>query len=223
MTTIAPRSGAQRPVLVIDLDTCVGCHACSVACKSGSSAAPLADMVWPNQVFSYELDNGSGTRTVHAPRMCQHCETPECVTVCPTGASYRRASDGVVLIDDSLCIGCRLCAWACPYGAREYDEDEGVVRKCTLCAERREIAGGGQPACVQACPTGARHFGDIADPDSNVSELVRHRGGFALMPETGYGPGVRYLPPRAPVPVPAPDVPTRATSVRHWIDRILSR
>ena len=180
MTTIAPRTSSARSALLIDLDSCVGCHACSVACKSGSTTAPFGDEVWPNQVFSYELDNGGAGRTLHVPRMCQHCETPDCVRVCPTGASYRRASDGVAVVDESLCVGCRLCAWACPYGARKYDEQAGVIRKCTLCCERREANGGGLPACVSACPTGARHFGDLADPDSAVSVLVRSRGGFAL-------------------------------------------
>ena len=109
-------------------------------------------------------------RTVHFPRSCLHCEEPACVTVCPTGASYKRAEDGIVLVDEDNCIGCKLCSWACPYGAREFDDDDGVMKKCTLCVDRiynetsrRRTA---QPACVQACPTSARHFGDLGDPDS---------------------------------------------------------
>ena len=92
MTTIAPRTGPVRLALVIDLDTCVGCHACSIACKSGSTTAPFGDEVWPNQVFSYELDNGGAGRTLHVPRMCQHCETPDCVRVCPTGALFEKGA-----------------------------------------------------------------------------------------------------------------------------------
>src|SRR3546814_8183703 len=74
--------------------------------------------------------------TLHFPRSCLHCETPACVTVCPTGASYKRAEDGIVLVDEDKCIGCKLCSWACPYGAREYSPVEGVMKKCTLCVDR---------------------------------------------------------------------------------------
>ena len=95
-----------------------------------------ADGVWFNRVHSYEHDDGDGGRTVHFPRSCLHCETPACVTVCPTGASYKRASDGIVLVDEDKCIGCKLCSWACPYGAREFDTDVGVMKKCTLCIDR---------------------------------------------------------------------------------------
>ena len=218
MTALARHRGAARPALVIDLDICVGCHACSVACKGGSAAVPLADDVWPNQVFGYETDAGDGGRTVYVPRMCQHCAQPACVTVCPTGASFQRAADGVVLVDASRCIGCRLCAWACPYGAREYDAAAGVVRKCTLCAGRRDAL----PACVATCPSGARHFGDLGDPGSAVSALVRQRGGFALLAEAGYGPAVRYLPPRPRVPAPVADV-VASGGVERWINRMLSR
>ena len=139
--------------------------------------------------------------TLHFPRSCLHCETPACVTVCPTGASYKRAEDGIVLVDEDKCIGCKLCSWACPTArAREYSAVEGVMKKCTLCVDRiyndklDEIDR--QPACVQACPTRARHFGDLGDPQSQVSKLVAERGGVALMPELGYAPTNRYLPPR---------------------------
>ena len=222
MTTLPPPSKVKLG-LVIDLDTCVGCHACAVGCKewnAGGIAGPLTDSdpygknpsgVWFNRVHSYELQAtdacaGSATQpsqpaqTLHFPRSCLHCETPACVTVCPTGASYKRGSDGIVLVDEDKCIGCGLCAWACPYGAREYSQVEGVMKKCTLCVDRiyndnlDEIDR--QPACVQACPTRARHFGDLGDPESAVSKLVAERGGVALMPELGYQPVNRYLPPR---------------------------
>ena len=129
---------------------------------------------------------------MHFPRSCLHCETPACVTVCPTGASYKRASDGIVLVDEDKCIGCKLCSWACPYGAREFDTDVGVMKKCTLCIDRiynDNLAEEDRvPACVAACPTGARHFGDLGDPHSPVSQLVAERGGVDLMPELGYRP-----------------------------------
>ena len=155
---------------------------------------------WLNRVHSYEVGDGAASRTVHFPRSCLHCEKPACVTVCPTGASYKRAEDGIVLVDPDTCIGCKLCSWACPYGAREYDYDDGVMKKCTLCVDRiyNETSAPEDriPACVRACPTGARHFGDLGDPDSAVSQLVAERGGFDLLPEIGYKPVNKYLPPR---------------------------
>ena len=173
---------------------------------------------------------------MHFPKSCLHCEDAACVTVCPTGASYKRAEDGIVLVNESLCIGCKLCSWACPYGAREYSEVRGVMQKCTLCVDRiyndsfEEIDR--QPACVMACPTRARHFGDLGDPDSAVSKLVAERGGYDLMPEMGYKPVNKYLPPRprrdgcASKAVSAPEEKadlSAASPILRWMDRILSR
>ena len=136
---------------------------------------------------------------MHFPKSCLHCEDAACVTVCPTGASYKRAEDGIVLVNESICIGCKLCSWACPYGAREFDADEGVMKKCTLCIDRiyneNLVPEERQPACVMVCPTKARFFGDLGDPNSAVSELVATRGGKDLMPELGYRPVNKYLPP----------------------------
>ena len=248
MTALPPPS-KKKLGLVIDLDTCVGCHACATSCKewnAGGIAGPLTDErpyakdpqgVWFNRVHSYELEADAATRqpaqTLHFPRSCLHCETPACVTVCPTGASYKRAEDGIVLVDEDKCIGCKLCSWACPYGAREYSEVEGVMKKCTLCVDRvyndRLDEADRQPACVQACPTKARHFGDLGDPDSDVSRLVAERGGVALMPELGYAPVNRYLPPRprrAGDEAPTNDTPTQADAgnlAARWLHRILKR
>ena len=139
-------------------------------------------------------------RVVHFPKSCLHCADAACVTVCPTGASFKRAEDGIVLVNEDDCIGCGLCAWACPYGAREMDRVAGVMKKCTLCVDRIDNADLPEvdriPACVRTCPTGARHFGDLADPASPVSRLVAERGGIDLMPEQGTRPVNKYLPPR---------------------------
>lgn len=258
MTDLPPASKIKLG-LVIDLDTCVGCHACAVSCKqwnAGGLAGPLTDEqpygkdpsgVWFNRVHSYEVAATSGcsaasgnaqaqpATTLHFPRSCLHCETPACVTVCPTGASYKRAEDGIVLVDEDKCIGCKLCSWACPYGAREYSAVEGVIKKCTLCIDRiyneQLPEEERQPACVQACPTKARHFGDLGDPDSDVSKLVAARDGVALMPELGYQPVNRYLPPRArragdaataSVHEEALDTAALPPLLR-WLDRVLSR
>ena len=256
MTMLPPPSNVKLG-LVIDLDTCVGCHACAVGCKqwnSGGIAGPLTDSdpygkdpsgVWLNRVHSYELapTAACGTtpaqpaQTLHFPRSCLHCETPACVTVCPTGASYKRGEDGIVLVDEDKCIGCGLCAWACPYGAREMSPVDGVMKKCTLCVDRiyneNLPEAEREPACVQVCPTRARHFGDLGDPESKVSKLVAERGGVPLLPELGYQPVNRYLPPRprragsedeAMKEVPAEVLDVEALSpVLKWLDRVLSR
>jgi Fe-S-cluster-containing dehydrogenase component len=171
-----------------------------------------------------------GGRTVHFPRSCLHCAEPACVTVCPTGASYKRTSDGIVLVDEDKCIGCKLCSWACPYGAREFDTDVGVMKKCTLCVDRiynENIPEEDRvPACVAACPTGARHFGDLGDPDSAVSQLVAERGGIDLMPELGYRPTNKYLPPRSQrgaSSIPALEPASADGGFLGWVDRMLSR
>lgn len=212
MTSLPRQSSAKRLGLVIDLDTCVGCHACAVNCKewnTGGYPAPLSDHdpygasvmgAWLNRIHTFEAGEGAEGRTVHFPKSCLHCEDALCVTVCPTGASYKRAEDGIVLVDESRCMGCGLCAWACPYGARELDPGVGIMKKCTLCIDRiynENLAEAERvPACVSTCPAGARHFGDLGDPGSPVSQLVSERGGYALMPEMGYRPTNRYLPPR---------------------------
>ena len=233
--TSLPASTGKKLGLVIDLDICVGCHACAVSCKewnTGGFSAPLTDMdpygvdphgPWLNRVHSYEVDDGEHSRTVHFPRSCLHCEEPDCVTVCPTGASYKRAEDGIVLVNPDTCIGCKLCSWACPYGAREFDQSHGVMKKCTLCVDRiyneniPEIDR--VPACVQACPTNALQFADQFDETGPVKEYfdeaneqieTREHGGhvdeahtrvYRLFEEVGTKPNVNYLKKVEPFPV----------------------
>lgn len=231
----------MRLGLAIDLDTCVGCNACAVACKqwnTSGTTGPLTDYqpfgndpggVWFNRIRHYEVNEYPHNKTVHFPMSCMHCEDADCVSVCPTGASYKRPEDGIVLVDQDKCMGCNYCAWACPYGARELDEEDGVMKKCTLCIDRIYDTAlpeeERQPACVLTCPAHARFFGDYDDPDSEVSRLTRERGGMQLMPELGYNPVNMYLPPRQ-----APQVPMhekRAESlmdkVKDWANRAISR
>jgi Fe-S-cluster-containing dehydrogenase component len=246
--TSLPAPPAKKLGLVIDLDTCVGCHACAVACKQWNDIGAFGALsdedaygsqpsgTWFNRVHSYDVEPAAGDAfSLHFPRSCLHCENAACVSVCPTGASYKRAEDGIVLVDEAKCIGCKLCAWACPYGAREFDAAARVIKKCTLCVDRiyneSLPAWDREPACVQACPTRARHFGDLGDPASAVSRLVAERDGRALMPELGYAPVNRYLPPRARrngCQAPPPDeddgyAPEALPPLLRWLDRVLSR
>ena len=245
--TQLPQSTDRKLGLVIDLDTCVGCHACVISCKGWNTenyGAALSDTdaygpdvsgTFLNRVHSYEVKPETGpAQLIHFPKSCLHCEDAPCVTVCPTGASYKRTADGIVLVNEDACIGCGLCAWACPYGARELDATAGVMKKCTLCIDRiynENLPEEDQiPACVRTCPAGARHFGDFADPNSNVSKLTAERGGMDLLPEQGTRPTNKYLPPRpkdcsgeintlAPLLEP---VATDGKGFVGWLDKMLS-
>lgn len=256
MTTL-PKSTEKKLGLVIDLDTCVGCHACVVNCKewntggygnSLSDESPYGDSptgTFLNRIHSFEITpdatGGAGssaddgevigsvddTRVIHFPKSCLHCDDAPCVPVCPTGASYKREEDGIVLVDEDLCIGCGLCAWSCAYGARELDIASGVMKKCTLCVDRiyNETLDESdrQPACVRTCPAGARHFGDFADENSEVSKLVRERDGFDLAPEQGTRPVNKYLAPRIlpPLASDTPSLPPDESDTKESFDGIL--
>ncbi len=249
--TSLPDKTQKKLGLAIDLDICVGCHACVTSCKEWNTSnygAPLSDIdaygsnpigTFLNRVHSYEVElENSESMVVHFPKSCLHCDDAPCVTVCPTGASYKRVEDGIVLVNEDACIGCGLCAWACPYGAREMDAAAGVMKKCTLCIDRiynENIAiEDRQPACVRACPTNARFFGDFSDPESEVSKLSASRGASDLMPEQGTKPINKYLPPRKktscindqlPDVLNAikPGVPSNLTGFLSWVDKTLDK
>jgi tetrathionate reductase subunit B len=142
----------------------------------------------------YRFDNryaeAKVAKAFFVPKLCNQCENPPCVQVCPTGATYK-AKDGVVLIDHKYCIGCQYCIQACPYGARFFNHEKRVSEKCTWCYHR--ITKGLKPACVEICPTSARIFGDLNDPASTVSQFVQNNRVQVLKPETGNRPNVFYV------------------------------
>ena len=122
--------------------------------------------------------------------MCNHCQQPSCVQVCPVGATFR-TPDGVVLVDKEYCIGCRYCVQACPYGARYLNPETRTADKCTWCYHR--ITKGLKPACVEACPVGARVFGDLNDPKSDINEFLAENRVQVLKPWTGNKPNCYYV------------------------------
>jgi Fe-S-cluster-containing dehydrogenase component len=199
----------KQLALAIDLNVCVGCHACVTSCKqwnTSGSAGPLVDEhpydenptgTFFNRVQTYEVGDYPHTQVIHFPKSCLHCEDPPCVPVCPTGASYKREEDGIVLVDYDKCIGCGYCSWACPWGVRELDEKKKIMTKCTLCVDRIYDEAlpetEKKPACVLACPTKARFFGDINDPDSEIAQAIKDNDGYQLMPEWETNPSNYYF------------------------------
>jgi tetrathionate reductase subunit B len=177
----------KRYALVIDSKKCIDCKACVVACRAENQVPLGHSRNWIN-----EEHRGTWPKLLAAfePEQCHHCANPSCVRVCPTGASFQR-DDGLVLINEADCIGCRYCVIACPYGARFFREDKGVVEKCTFCVQR--VDRGEPPACVETCPSKARFFGDIADPNGKLQQLLATREFRVKKPETGNAPHIFYL------------------------------
>ena len=199
----------MRYGMVIDLQKCVGCNSCTVACRA-EQGTPAG--IHFHKVVKYEAGKYPNAKMKFLPMPCMHCQDPPCLKVCPTGATFKNEK-GLVLIDQTKCIGCRACMVACPYDQRFYlakeryyfkngptpfeqigyqRHQEGVVSKCNFCAPRLEK--GLEPACAANCMTKARTFGDLEDPNSEASRLIRDRGGYQLYPELGTNPSVYYLP-----------------------------
>lgn len=196
----------KRWGILIDTDKCgKGCTACVDACNDEhglvSNGRPKTDTQYIRKVT---LKNKESGYEHSLPLLCQHCEHPPCVDVCPTGASFKR-TDGIVLVDKHICIGCRYCMMACPYKARSFVHEEvknqtlsaprgkGTVESCTMCVHR--VDKDGTPACVEACNAenhNAMIFGDLKDADSAISVELRKHGGKKLRDDLKLNPGVRY-------------------------------
>ncbi len=203
--TSGPVSAKVRWGMLIDTTKCAsGCRECVDACNRENGLPGTTrptDSQWIRKVDLKDLRSGA---TLSAPVMCQHCAEPPCVDVCPTGASFKRA-DGIVLVDRHTCIGCRYCMMACPYKARSFVHEpttgqktevprgKGCVEACTLCVQR--VDRGGRPACAESCEAaghGAILFGDLNDPQSEISKRIRSVATTQLRADLRTDNGVRY-------------------------------
>lgn len=199
-----PVSSKNRWGLLIDTTKCgSGCNECVTACNTEhglSGKTGPQDSQWIRKV---ELTNNKTNATHSLPMMCQHCEEPPCVDVCPTGASFKR-EDGIVLVDRHICIGCRYCMMACPYKARSLVHEDlndtqlahmprgkGCVESCTLCVHKVD-AGENTTACAQACPEQAILFGDLNDPASEIAQRLATYASKEVRADLGLNTGVRY-------------------------------
>jgi phenylacetyl-CoA:acceptor oxidoreductase subunit 1 len=211
---------AKRYGMIVDLNRCVGCQTCTIACKHSNDTPP--GVQW-RRVLDVEQGKFPDVERLFLVTGCQHCAEPSCVPVCPTGATRQRA-DGLVTMNYDLCIGCASCAVACPYQARTivhekvgyyaggqttqekkttHEDRYGVANKCTFCVERIDTAAVTglvpgvdpevTPACATSCITQAIRFGDFADPSSTVSQLARDSRSFQMHAELGNDPQIKYL------------------------------
>lgn len=176
--------------IVVNLDKCTGCYGCEIACKMENDVA-LGEY-WNRVIEVGPFGEYPEITRYKLPSMCQQCEDAPCVHVCPTGASYRDESN-VVLVDREKCIGCKYCMMACPYGVRNWNAETRTVEKCTLCGHL--TSQGELPACVKSCAAGARFYGDLDDPDSDVSkELARYdEDAIHTLEDVGNKPATRYI------------------------------
>lgn len=176
-----------RYAMLIDLRRCIGCNTCAVACKSDNKVHIGVWKSWVKQIQKGEYPN---VRKSFLPLLCNNCEQPICVTVCPVNAN-RIEENGIVSTDPHRCVGCRYCMAACPYEVRYVHPFKKIVEKCNWCLHRVRV--GLKPACVEACPTGARIFGDINDHESEIAKLIHTQSVQVMKPEIGTKPQVYYI------------------------------
>ena len=186
-----PGMEGKRYGMVVDLRKCIGCQACTVSC-SMENLPPIGQ--FRTTVLQYEVDRGTDVppAMVSLPRLCNHCDEPPCVPVCPVQATFQR-TDGIVLVDNERCVGCGYCVQACPYDARFINHETQTADKCTFCEHRLEV--GLLPACVESCVGGARVIGDLNDAQSSASQMLKEHGTDikVLKPGMATAPHVFYI------------------------------
>lgn len=196
-------------VYLVDVTKCIGCGSCVRACERENNVPKHYFRTWIERYMvsrtGHELiDSPNGgrdgfeplvtgedvTKAFFVPKLCNHCTSTPCVQLCPVGASYK-SPDGLILVDEKRCIGCSYCVHACPYGSRFLHPETHTASKCTLCYHR--ITKGLLPACIQACPVGARKFGDTRRLHDEVSEIIATTQVHVLKPELHTGPNCFYV------------------------------
>lgn len=187
---VSKGSSTKRYAMFIDLRRCIGCQACTMSCLV-ENQIPTGSFRTTVRQYEIKLEDNS-VNNVLLPRLCNHCDNPPCIPVCPVQATYQR-DDGIVVINNERCVGCAYCVQSCPYDARFINHDQQTADKCNFCAHRLDA--GLLPACVESCVGGARVIGDIKDPNSKISHLIaEHYDQIkVLKPEQNTKPHVFYL------------------------------
>ncbi len=177
--------------MLIRQDNCIDCERCVAACAK-TNVVP--EYGYRTRILE-QIDKEAVERTTEfIPILCNQCNNPACTRACPTGATYKNKENGIVMVDQGKCIGCKTCMSACPFNARYYDEEKGAVDKCNFCYDTRLSKGETLTACAAACPAKVRVFGDLSDPQSEVYKGVHNveKAVWVLRPETGVKPNVFY-------------------------------
>jgi tetrathionate reductase subunit B len=208
--TEQPRTKGKWYGIGIDINRCIGCGKCANACKLENNVPkyPFYFRSWVEQYtikndgsilvespnggidgFNQSVPDKEIFKSFFVPKMCNHCAKSPCVQVCPVGATFE-TPEGIVLVDENYCIGCRYCVQACPYGCRYVNPEKGTVDKCTLCFHR--LKKGLQPACFEICPTEARIFGDLNDPGSRLNYFLKNHTCMVIKPNLNTGSKLFY-------------------------------
>ena len=188
-------SSSKKLGMIIDQERCIGCEACSIACKIENNTIDYWIKIETQGSNEKDTPRGKFPELVmdFLPKLCNHCENPPCVDSCPEDALQKR-DDGIVILDQNLCTGCQACLTACPYNIIVFDDNNNFAEKCNLCVHR--VDQGLKPFCVICCEGQALYFGDLSDPKSVVSKLRSEKNAYQLKPEEGTRPKVYYIPPR---------------------------
>jgi protein NrfC len=178
--------------MVIRQNLCIDCENCVVACTKTNSVPSYG---YRTRIMEKVVPDAVGRKREFIPVLCNQCNNAPCVRACPTRASYKNKDNGIVMIAYEKCIGCKACMLACPYDARYFNEERHAVDKCNFCFDTRLLKGEKLTACAAACPAGARTFGDIADPNSNVYQMIHQieKTVWVMRPEAGTKPNVFYM------------------------------
>jgi Fe-S-cluster-containing dehydrogenase component len=177
--------------MVIRQDRCIGCQRCLDACVSTNHVPGYG---WRTLILEKEDLRAVGQKREYIPILCNQCNTPPCVRVCPTQATYKDKTTGIVMMTEKKCLGCKSCMMACPYDARYFNEESRAIDKCDFCFEERLSKGEANTACAAACPADARIFGDLSDRKSRVYQWVHQlqKSVWVIRPEIGCKPNVFY-------------------------------